>query len=276
MTSFSEFEGRVVTVTGAAGGIGRAVTDLFVSTGAVVIANDIDVDALEDLVADGSESTGSGSVVAVPGDIRHPDTVEHLFSTAEDHGGPHVVVNNVGDFRPATRDFLTSDEDQWQAMYEINLLHVIRCCHRAAPRMIEQGGGAIVNVSTVESYRGIPGHTVYSAFNAGVSAFTKSLAVELGMHGIRVNAIAPDLIDTDQTPAAAMLRGRDPDLVRQWLPLQRFGRNDDCAAVIGFLAGDAARFVTGVTVPVDGGTLTASGWYRRHDGKGWSNMPTEV
>ena len=128
-------------------------------------------------------------------------------------------------------------------------------------------------MSTVEAYRGIPGHAVYSAFNAGVSAFTKSLAVELGPRGVRVNAIAPDLADTDQTPAAAMLRGRDPELVGTWVPLGRFGQPDDYAAVVEFLTSDAARFVTGQTIPVDGGTLSASGWYRRADGKGWTNLP---
>jgi 2-hydroxycyclohexanecarboxyl-CoA dehydrogenase len=117
---------------------------------------------------------------------------------------------------------------------------------------------------------------MYAAFNAGVVAFTRSLAVDVAQHGIRVNAIAPDLADTPQTPAALMLRGRDPDLIRTWIPVGRFGRPDDYAAVVESPASEDARFITGHTIPVDGGTLAASGWYARADRKGWTNMPNEA
>jgi NAD(P)-dependent dehydrogenase (short-subunit alcohol dehydrogenase family) len=116
---------------------------------------------------------------------------------------------------------------------------------------------------------------VYSAFKAGVTGFTRSLAVEVGQYGIRVNAIAPDLMDTDQTPRAAMLRGRPESSVRTWVPLGRFGEPDDCARVVEFLASPAAGFVTGHTITVDGGTLAASGWYGRADGKGFTNLPNQ-
>ena len=107
-------------------------------------------------------------------------------------------------------------------------------------------------------------------------AFTRSLAVDVAQHGIRVNAIARDLADTAQTPAEKMLRGRDSELIRTWIPVGRFGRPDDYAAVVGFLASEDARFVTGQTVPVDGGTLAACGWYARADRKGWTDMPNEA
>ncbi len=139
--------------------------------------------------------------------------------------------------------------------------------------MVARGRGSIINISTVEAYRGIPGHAVYSAYKAGVSAFTKSLAVELGASGVRVNAIAPDLANTEQTPAAAMLDGRSPDLIRTWVPLGRFGQPDDYATVVEFLASDSAQFITGHTIPVDGGTLAASGWYARSTRRGWTNLP---
>ena len=135
------------------------------------------------------------------------------------------------------------------------------------------GSGSIVNVSTVEAFRGIPANAVYSAFNAAINAFTRSLAVELGRDGVRVNAIAPDLADTLQTPAEAMLAGRDPAMVRHWVPLGRFGQPDDYGEVVLFLASDQSRFVTGHVIPVDGGTTAASGWYLRHDGRGWTNLP---
>ncbi len=258
---------RSSIVTGGARGIGGAISRRLAARGDHVVLNDVDdvaaVEAEAEIVAAG------GTCTVVPGDITDADVVS---ATVEAAGGRvDVLVNNVGDFRPASRDFAHSTPEQWQRLYELNLRHVLDVSHAALPLLVE--GSSIVNVSTVEAYRGIPGHAVYSAFNAGVSAFTKSLAVELGPRGVRVNAIAPDLADTDQTPAAAMLRGRDPELVSSWVPLGRFGHPDDYAAVVEFLTSDAARFVTGQTIPVDGGTLSASGWYRRADGKGWTNMP---
>jgi len=125
----------------------------------------------------------------------------------------------------------------------------------------------------VEAFRGIPVNTAYSAFNAGVSAFTRSLAVEVGRDGVRVNCVAPDMADTLQTPAESMLRGRDPEMVRSWIPLGRFGRPEDYARVMLFLASDLSSFMTGNTLMVDGGTMAASGWYGRAGGKGWTNLP---
>jgi NAD(P)-dependent dehydrogenase (short-subunit alcohol dehydrogenase family) len=106
-----------------------------------------------------------------------------------------------------------------------------------------------------------------------VVAFTKSMAVELGRDGIRVNCIAPDMADTLQTPADAMLRGRDPELIQSWIPLGRFGQPDDYAKVVLFLASDMASYVTGHCIPVDGGTIAASGWYGRYKKRGWTNLP---
>jgi NAD(P)-dependent dehydrogenase (short-subunit alcohol dehydrogenase family) len=142
------------------------------------------------------------------------------------------------------------------------------------PDMLAAKSGSIVNVSTVEAFRGIPNNVVYAAFKAGVVEFTRCLAVEVGKDGIRVNAIAPDLADSIQTPAEVMLRGRDPGMIGQWAPLARFGQPDDYADVVLFLASEQSRYVTGHTIPVDGGTLASSGWYRRSDGRGWTNLPT--
>ncbi|MCW3819055.1 SDR family oxidoreductase [Micromonospora sp. DR5-3] len=268
--------GRIAVVTGGALGIGGGISRRLAAAGATVVLNDIDEAAAA--AAAGEITALGGRCDTLVGDIRDPAVVEALRDRALAVGGGRVdiLVNNVGDFRPAARTFLHSTEAQWQALYELNLLHVLRVTHALLPVMVEQRSGAVINNSTVEAFRGIPGHAVYSAYNAGVSAFTKSLAVEVGQYGIRVNAIAPDLADTPQTPAAAMLRGRDPALLRTWLPLGRFGAPDDYAAVVEFLASDDSRFVTGHTIPVDGGTLAASGWYGRADRKGWTNLPNEA
>ncbi|MEV0809914.1 SDR family oxidoreductase [Micromonospora sp. NPDC050200] len=268
--------GRIAVVTGGAAGIGGGISRRLAAAGATVVLNDIDAAAAA--ATAGEITAAGGRCTTLVGDIREPEVVEALRARALEVGDGRVdvLVNNVGDFRPAARTFLHSTEAQWQALYELNLLHVFRVTHALLPCMVEQRSGTVINNSTVEAFRGIPGHAVYSAYNAGVSAFTRSLAVEVGRYGVRVNAIAPDLADTPQTPAAAMLRGRDPALIRTWLPLGRFGAPDDYAVVVEFLASDDSRFVTGHTVPVDGGTLAASGWYGRVDGKGWTNMPNEA
>jgi len=264
---------KVAVVTGGGGGIGRAIALRLSSEGAKVVLNDNDTDRLGAAVRD-IEAAG-GEALPVLGDITSPDIVDDLARVALGvaDGRVDVLVNNVGDYRPAGR-FLKTSSDRWDASYALNLEHVFACTRAIAPAMVSQGSGSIVNVSTVEALRGIPANAVYSAFNAGVNAFTKSLAVELGRDGVRVNAIAPDLMDTLQTPVEAMLAGRDPELVRQWVPLGRFGRPEDCADVVLFLASDLSSFVTGHVIPVDGGTTAASGWYERSDGRGWTNLPT--
>jgi NAD(P)-dependent dehydrogenase (short-subunit alcohol dehydrogenase family) len=227
-----------------------------------VVVNDVDPASAEAIAS----SIGG---VAVAGDIRSPATVAAVCDAAEP---VDVLVNNVGDYRPSGRFVRTTEED-WGAQYAINFEHVLRCTRRVLPGMLERGGGSIINVSTVEALRGIPGHAVYSAYNAAIVAFTRSLAVEVGRHGVRVNAIAPDMANTLQTSEDSKLRGRDRSLIGSWVPLGRFGEPDDYGDVVVFLASDMSRFVTGQTIPVDGGTLAAGGWYGRADGRGWTNLP---
>ncbi len=264
--------GRVAVVTGGAAGIGRGVCRRLVAEGAVMVVNDIDADGLAEVEAE--VRAAGGAVRPVLGDIRDQGTVEELVAAAREAAGGRidVLVNNVGDFRPNGM-FLKSGPDEWDALYALNLEHVFACTRAIAPAMVERSAGSIVNVSTVEAFRGIPANAVYSAFNAGINAFTRSLAVELGRKGVRVNAIAPDLADTLQTPAAMMLAGRDEALLQNWVPLGRFGQPDDYGDVVVFLASDMSRFVTGHVIPVDGGTLAAGGWYLKRNGPGWTNMP---
>jgi NAD(P)-dependent dehydrogenase (short-subunit alcohol dehydrogenase family) len=262
----------VAVVTGGAAGIGGGCSRRLAAAGATVVINDIDPRLLASTV--GEIEAAGGTALGLPGDIRAEDTVTALTEAGRSvaDGRIDVLVNNVGDYRPNGR-FLKTGPDEWNALYAVNFEHVLRCTRAMAPAMVAAGSGSIVNVSTVEAFRGIPANAVYAAYNAAVNAFTRSLAVELGRHGVRVNAIAPDLADTLQTPAASMLRGRDPDMVRHWVPLGRFGAPDDYGDVVVFLASDMARFVTGHVIPVDGGTLAASGWFLRSDERGWTNLP---
>ena len=266
-------QGKTAVITGGGGGMGGGISRLFAAAGARVVVNDIDADLLATTQRD--IERGNGSVVTVAGDITDAQTVNRLRDAAVTAGDGRVdiLVNNVGDYRPGHGMFMRVDEDAWRAQYAITLEHVFRCMYAFIPIMQDQGSGSIVNNATVEALRGIPYNAIYSAFNAGVVAFTKSMAVELGRDGIRVNCIAPDMADTLQTPADAMLRGRDPELIKSWIPLGRFGQPDDYAKVVLFLASDMASYVTGHCVPVDGGTIAASGWYGRYKKKGWTNLP---
>ena len=266
-------DGKTAVITGGGGGMGGGISRLFAAVGARVVVNDIATDLLAATQRDIEH--GGGSVVTVPGDITDAETVSRLrdAALAAGDGRVDVLVNNVGDYRPGHGMFMRTDEDGWRAQYAITLEHVFRCMYAFIPIMQAQGSGSIVNNATVEAMRGIPYNAVYSAFNAGVVAFTKSMAVELGRDGIRVNCIAPDMADTLQTPADAMLRGRDPELIQSWIPLGRFGQPDDYAKVVLFLASDMASYVTGHCIPVDGGTIAASGWYGRYKKKGWTNLP---
>jgi 2-hydroxycyclohexanecarboxyl-CoA dehydrogenase len=274
MLSATPLEGKLAVVTGGGGGIGGGISRLFAAAGATVVLNDIEADLAAAAVGDIARNGGSAR--SVVGDVRDARTVDRLRDVAIETGNGRVdiLVNNVGDYRPNGL-FVRTSEDQWDAQYAITLQHVFRCTHAFLPIMQAQGGGAIVNNATVEAMRGIPYNSVYSAFNAGVIAFTRSLAVEVGRDGIRVNAIAPDMADTLQTPAEAMLRGRDPELIKCWIPLGRFGLPEDYAKAVLFLASDLASFVTGHTIPVDGGTIAASGWYGRYQKKGWTNLPDQ-
>lgn len=263
---------RTVVITGGALGIGGGISRRFARDGDHVVLVDIDATAT---AATAAEITAHGGLVTpLIGDITRESVVADLAAlVSEQHGHADVLVNNVGDFRPAKSFFAKSPPEQWRQLHEINLWHVFAVTHALLPGMIAAGAGNIVNVSTVEAFRGIPGNAVYSAYNAGVSAFTRSLAVELGPSRIRVNAIAPDLADTPQTPATLMLAGRDPALLQSWLPVGRFGTPEDFSGVVAFLASEDAAFITGHTIPVDGGTLAASGWYAKATGRGWTNLP---
>ena len=198
-------------VTGGAAGIGGGVSRVLAREGAVVILNDIDPDLAAANVA--AIAAEGGRAVSVIGDIREREVVQRLHDTALEVGGGRVdvLVNNVGDFRYGNGLFLRSTEEGWLDQYRVTLEHVLRCTQAFLPVMQAQGSGAIINNSTVEAIRGIPYNSVYSAMNAGVIAFTKSLAIEVGQYGVRVNCIAPDMADTLQTPAESLRSTRRPN-----------------------------------------------------------------
>jgi NAD(P)-dependent dehydrogenase (short-subunit alcohol dehydrogenase family) len=266
-------DGRVAVVTGGGGGIGRAISTLFASHGAAVEIADVD-SALAGETR--REIEGAGGVArAHQVDVTVQADVEHLASVVLDHHGHvDVLVNNVGDYRPHVR-FEDSGPESWDAMYALNLRHVVAVTRSFIGSMTARGRGAIVNVHSVEALRGYPGDPVYAAMKAAVAHFTTSLAVAVGRHGVRVNGIGPDLTQTLQVDYLARSAGRD-ELWQSWAPVGRLGWPDDQARVALFLASDLAAYVTGHNIPVDGGTKAGGGWFFSPTAGRFVNRPSTL
>ncbi|MDG3009743.1 SDR family oxidoreductase [Rhodococcus sp. D2-41] len=254
--------GRRAVVTGGGGGIGAAISRAFASHGADVLAVDVEVgDPLE------FDTAAGGSIALFECDVRDSEVLEPLL----DHQ-PDILVNNVGHFVRAPKPFAENDHGLWDELHDINFGHVLRLTHAVLPGMAERGGGSVINLTTVEAHRAIPGHTVYSAYKTALMQFTRSLSAEVGPSGIRVNAIAPDLIESLQVPYAQLVPEEDEPMWPRWSPLGGPGRPEDVAGAALFLASDLSRFVTGGTLHVDGGTHGSGGWVPRESG-GWTNRP---
>jgi len=263
--------GRVAVVTGGGAGIGRAIASLLAQHGARVAIAEIDAargaDAVREIGARG------GAARAHEVDVRDAAAVR-AFSDAvlAEHGRVDVLVNNVGDYLRAV-PFARSDPAHWDALYRVNLHHVFLVTHAFLPAMIERRSGSIVNVSSVEGLRGYPADPVYGAFKAAVVHFTRCLALELGRRGIRVNGIAPDLTQTPQVDYLSMLAPGEESMWESWAPVGRLGQPEDQADAVLFLASDQSRFVTGHTLPTDGGTLAGGGWFWSGAKRRWTNRP---
>lgn len=265
---------RVAVVTGGAAGIGAATARLFAEHGADVVIADIDADLARATATAITESGGSASVVVT--DVRDPDQVARLARTVLDQSGRvDVLVNNVGHWLRHPGNFVGADPRLWDELYRINLHHVFLVTRAFLPAMAERHTGAIVNVSSIEGIRGYPEDPVYAAFKSAVNAFTRSLAVQVGNDGVRVNAIAPDVTESLQVPYSQWLSADEQMQWPQWVPVGRMGLPEDQARVILFLASDLSGFVTGHIIPTDGGTGAAGGWFRstRRAGRQWTNRP---
>ena len=265
---------RVAVVTGGGGGIGAATARLFAQHGARVVIADIDAERARRTAEEITAS--SGSALAVGADVRDEDRVAALSRTVLDrYGRVDVLVNNVGHWLRHPGNFVDTDPRLWDDLYRINLHHVFLVTHAFLPAMIVQRGGAIVIVSSVDGLRGYPEDPVYAAFKAAVIHFTRSLAVQVGRNGVRVNAIGPDVTESLQVPYSQWLSAEEQTQWPQWVPVGRMGLPEDQARVILFLASDLSAFVTGHTIPTDGGTGAAGGWFRssRRGDRDWTNRP---
>ena len=265
-------EGKVAVVTGGGGGIGKAVSQTFAAHGAQVMIAERDEGRAKETV-DEIKAAGGDAVASVI-DVQQREQVDRMArETSAAFGRVDILVNNVGDHLRLRKNFLLSSEDEWEAHYNINLKQVFHCTQAIAPKIIEQGqGGSIINISTIEAFRGAPGLCAYSAFNAGIDAFTRSLALELAPEGVRVNAIAPETTESLQVQPRRLVPEESHWMIPHWIPMGRYGTPDDAAGCALFLATELSGWVTGTTVHMDGGALAAGGFFRSAQGQ-WSTRP---
>jgi NAD(P)-dependent dehydrogenase (short-subunit alcohol dehydrogenase family) len=270
--SMLDFTGKTVLVTGGGVGIGRAIVEAFGRAGARLVVAEVDAERAAQ-VRDWLQTAGVEALV-VDGDITRKEQVAALAEQVEARfGGLDVLVNNVGDSLMIFKPFDSYTDDDIDRLYAVNLQHIFRVTRAMLPLLRRQGaGGSIISLSSIEGFRGIPNCSVYAAFKSAIGGFTKSLALELGPVGIRVNQIAPETTDTAQVPISAMIAAEHQTQIPHWVPLGRFGKVEDMAGAALYLASPLAAWVTGTTLHVDGGALAAAGWYRDPRGT-WTNMP---
>jgi 3-oxoacyl-[acyl-carrier protein] reductase len=267
-----DFKGKTVLVTGGGAGIGRAIAEAFGKAGAAVAVAEIKQDRADDVRKALTAADVKNLVTTT--DVTKSAGVNALMGEIESKlGGLDVLVNNVGDFLGMAKPFERFSDDEIDALHAVNLKSAFVCSRAAIPLLRKRGrGGSIICVSSIEAFRGIPMTVVYSAYKHALTGFTRSLALELGPDGIRVNTIAPETTDTAQVPVGLMVPEEHKHHIPRWLPLGRFGKPEDAAGVALFLASDMASWITGTTINLDGGALAAGGWYR--DPKGtWTNLP---
>ena len=248
MTDFLSLKDRVAIVTGGAQGIGYAVADILAQRGASVMVADVLADKAETAAKEIADKTGR-KVSAAFVNVTDSASVKAMADTTiEKFGKVDILVNNAG----ITRDNLLMriSDDDWDAVLDINLKGAFHCAQAVVRSMMKQKHGRIINISSVSGVVGQAGQTNYSSSKAGLLGFTKALAKEVGSRNITVNAVAPGFIETRLT---VNLPQEIKDFSIKLTPLGRFGKPEDIAYAVAFLASDEASFITGATLQVDGG-----------------------
>jgi 3-oxoacyl-[acyl-carrier protein] reductase len=247
MSTHPSLVDKVVLVTGAGNGIGRAIAQRFAAAGAKVAANDVNEERAASTTAAIVEE--GGQAMTVVADVSDSASVQSMIdATMEAHGRIDVVVNNAGLIGPMLH-FFEADEAWWRRIIDVNLTGHFLVSHPAARIMAKQGGGSIINMSSGGATRAHRSFTAYDATKGGVEALTRAMALDLGPYNIRVNALMPGSIDTSgMNLADRTLRGEN-------VPIGRIGEPVDMTGAALFLASDDASYITGDVVRIDGGML---------------------
>ncbi len=251
--ALSELNGKVSLVTGASRGIGKAHALKLSSLGSKVAVNYVDIEsgpnqADANGVVEAIAGQG-GEAIAVEADVRDSEAVKAMVGEVVERWGKiDILVNNAG----ITRDnlLLRMSEEAWDDVIDINLKGAYLCTKFALRSMMKQRWGRIINTASISGVIGTAGQGNYSASKGGLIAFTKSMARELGSLNITVNAIAPGFITTDMTDR---LSGERKEAILSMISLQRFGKPEDIAELVAFLASDRAGYITGQVIGIDGG-----------------------
>lgn len=253
MRNFFDFTGKVVLVTGGSSGIGRATAELFGECGASVAISYSKNRAGADEVVAGIDSPGA-KAAAFQSDFTTNEAVEHLVRNVESEiGSIDILVNNAGSLVERLRTQELS-ESRWNEVMQLNATSAFFAAKAAIPKMLEKGGGAIVNVTSIAARNGgAMGSIHYSSAKAAMLTMTKGLAKEYANQGIRVNAVSPGVIDT---PYHETFTARDVWVnMSNVIPMGRVGKSREVASVIAFLASDAAAYICGETIEINGGML---------------------
>ncbi|HVM35321.1 MAG TPA: SDR family NAD(P)-dependent oxidoreductase [Actinomycetota bacterium] len=243
-------EGRNAVITGASRGIGRAIAVAVAEAGADVAIAARGESELATLAVE-IEQTGRRAVV-IPTDVTHRDQIEKLIDrAASELGGLDILVNNAGGTR-FMAPIIALRPEGWEKAIRLNLDSVFHATQLAAQRMVDSGGGSIIQITSIAAIEGAQGLSFYSAAKGGVRLMTQAVAKELAASGVRVNSVAPGWIATELN--ANMREDDETDrFVTGMIPMGRWGRVDEVVGAALFLASDAASFVTGATIVVDGG-----------------------
>jgi NAD(P)-dependent dehydrogenase (short-subunit alcohol dehydrogenase family) len=239
-----ELAGKVAIVTGGASGLGRAIAERFAGEGARVVIADVDTEGGKTAAAE----LGAAAAFKAT-DVAQADEVQALVDFAvEEFGGLHIMVNNAG-IGGSHKRFLDDDFEDFGRTMAVNIFGVMVGCQRSARHMAEHGGGVITNITSIGGINAGPGVMAYRASKAAVIHLSRSIAVELARRGIRVNCIAPAHI-----PTGINATFDQEAIVRAMQPLQRLASPRDVAEAVLYLSSDRAAQVTGIVLPVDGGT----------------------
>ena len=243
-------DGKIAVITGGSRGIGKAIAMKLARLGANIVVNYTSSANQAEEVVESIKNMGR-EAIAIKANVANFEEVQNFIAQAEEKFGKiDILINNAG----VTKDklLIKMNEDDWDKVIEVNLKGTYNCTKAVSRKMMKQRSGKIVNVASVVGINGNAGQSNYAASKAGIIGFTKSIAKELGVRGINVNAVAPGFIQTNMTD---VLSDEVKDQIMSQIPMKKLGTPEDVANTIAFLCSDEAKYITGQVINIDGGMV---------------------